>query len=58
MRFYLSSYKVGNKVEELKSLINWNKKVAYIPNATGKTIINNKGYSNLHGFIKMSFASS
>jgi len=35
MKFYLSSYKIGNKefVEKLKELVSLNKKVAYIPNA-------------------------
>jgi dipeptidase E len=34
MKFYLSSYKLGNEVEKLKALTaNSNKKVAYIPNA-------------------------
>jgi len=35
MKFYLSSYKIGNEefVEKLKKLVSLNKKVAYIPNA-------------------------
>tara|TARA_Y100000310_G_scaffold39318_1_gene36913 strand:- start:240 stop:854 length:615 start_codon:yes stop_codon:yes gene_type:complete len=33
MRFYLSSYKLGNKTNELKKLIPKNNKTAYIPNA-------------------------
>jgi dipeptidase E len=34
MKFYLSSYKLGNKIEKLKKLVSaTNKKVAYIPNA-------------------------
>jgi dipeptidase E len=34
MKFYLSSYKIGNEIEELKKIISPNnKKVAYIPNA-------------------------
>ena len=33
MRFYLSSYKLGNKTDELKKLIPKNNKTAYIPNA-------------------------
>ena len=33
MRFYLSSYKLGNKVEQFKQLFPKNKKTAYIPNA-------------------------
>lgn len=33
MKFYLSSYKIGNDVDKLKNLIPENKKTAYIPNA-------------------------
>lgn len=33
MKFYLSSYKIGNEVEKLKSLIPDNKKTAFISNA-------------------------
>lgn len=33
MKFYLSSYKMGNEVDKLKSLIPENKKTAYISNA-------------------------
>ena len=34
MRFYLSSYKLGNEVDQLQELTkDWNKKVAYISNA-------------------------
>jgi len=33
MKFYLSSYKFGNEIEELKKLIPKNKKTAYISNA-------------------------
>lgn len=33
MKFYLSSYKFGNRLEELKKLIPVNKKTAYIANA-------------------------
>jgi len=33
MRFYLSSYKIGNQLEKLLSLFSDNKKVGYIPNA-------------------------
>ena len=35
MKFYLSSYKIGNEefVEKLKGLVSLNKKVVYIPNA-------------------------
>ena len=33
MKFYLSSYKIGNDVDKLKNLIPKNKKTAYIPNA-------------------------
>ena len=32
MKFYLSSYKLGNETEKLKNLIP-NKKIGYIPNA-------------------------
>jgi dipeptidase E len=33
MRFYLSSYKIGNEIEELKKIIPNNKKTAYVSNA-------------------------
>lgn len=33
MRFYLSSYKLGKETEQLKGLLPWNKKTAYISNA-------------------------
>lgn len=33
MKFYLSSYKIGNEIDKLKSLIPENKKTAYISNA-------------------------
>jgi dipeptidase E len=34
MKFYLSSYKIGNEIDKLKQLTkNWNKKIAYISNA-------------------------
>jgi len=33
MKFYLSSYKIGNEIEKLKTLIPKNKRTAYIPNA-------------------------
>lgn len=33
MKFYLSSYKIGNNVDKLKNLIPENKKTAYISNA-------------------------
>jgi len=34
MKFYLSSYKLGNEIEKLKSLVSKNKnKLGYIPNA-------------------------
>ncbi len=33
MKFYLSSYKLGNKPEELVKLFGKNKKIGYIPNA-------------------------
>ncbi len=33
MRFYLSSYKLGNKKEELVRLMGKNRKIGYIPNA-------------------------
>ena len=33
MQFYLSSYKLGDKVKELKKMLPKNRKTAYIPNA-------------------------
>lgn len=33
MKFYLSSYKIGNEVEQLKKFFSQNKSVCYIPNA-------------------------
>ena len=33
MKFYLSSYKIGNKVNRLKKMLPKNRKTAYIPNA-------------------------
>jgi len=33
MKFYLSSYKIGNETDKLKALAPANKKAAYIPNA-------------------------
>lgn len=33
MKFYLSSYKLGNKTNDLVRLMSHNKKIAYIPNA-------------------------
>lgn len=33
MKFYLSSYKIGNEVEQLKKFFSGNKSVGYIPNA-------------------------
>ena len=33
MKFYLSSYRLGNKPKQLKSLVTINNKAAYIPNA-------------------------
>jgi len=33
MKFYLSSYKIGNEIEKLKLMISKNKKTAYISNA-------------------------
>lgn len=55
MKFYLSSYKLGNKVEKLKELIN-DKKLALIPNAADyhdeETILqkNNDGISLLKSY--------
>ena len=33
MKYYLSSYKIGNEIEKLKDLIPSNKRTAYISNA-------------------------
>jgi dipeptidase E len=42
MKFYLSSFKLGNNPAELVRLMGNNKKIAYIPNATDYTKINLK----------------
>lgn len=33
MKYYLSSYKIGNKVDKLKQMIPANNKIGYVPNA-------------------------
>lgn len=37
MKFYLSSYKIGNEAERLKRMFSVNKRVGYVPNATDYT---------------------
>ena len=42
MKFYLSSFKLGNKSKELVRLMGDNKKIGYIPNAGDYTSVNPK----------------
>ncbi len=46
MRFYLSSYKVGNKVKKLKELIPNGKKLGFIPNALDHADLKKREESN------------
>jgi len=49
MKFYLSSYKLGNKTEKLKEMLG-SKKIAYIPNAIDyldENLVNNEKNLNL-----------
>ena len=39
MKFYLSSYKLGDKPEQFATLFSGNKKVGYIPNALDYPIV-------------------